>query len=130
MAHLAARIYGGPAAEMTMYAVTGTNGKTTTSYLLDAALRADGQRTGVIGTIGFLLDGRPLESTRTTITTPESPDLQALLAVLVEAMQRLRKLKGKVCLVNLQPRVKGIIEIARLNSVFGICADDAEALAI
>jgi len=84
MAAMAALIYGHPARAMTMFAITGTNGKTTTSYLLDAALRAAGQHTGVIGTIGYLLDGVPLEAVRTTVTTPESPELQALLAVLVE----------------------------------------------
>jgi anti-anti-sigma factor len=52
------------------------------------------------------------------------------IAVLVESWQRMRKVSGKIYLTNLQPRVKGIIEIARLNAVFGICADDAEALAI
>ncbi len=85
MAAAAAVVYGRPAERLTMHAVTGTNGKTTTTFLLDAALRAAGHRTGTIGTIGFLLDGRPLPAVRTTITTPESPELQALLAYLVEA---------------------------------------------
>ena len=60
MAEAAAAIYGRPAEAMTMHAVTGTNGKTTTTFLLDAALRAAGVRTGMVGTIGFFLDGRPL----------------------------------------------------------------------
>ncbi|MFL6027975.1 MAG: UDP-N-acetylmuramoyl-L-alanyl-D-glutamate--2,6-diaminopimelate ligase [Friedmanniella sp.] len=84
MAHVAAEVYGRPADRLTMYAVTGTNGKTTTTFLLDAALRAAGHRSGTIGTIGFLFDGRPLPSTRTTITTPESPELQGLLAYLAQ----------------------------------------------
>jgi len=50
------------------------------------------------------------------------------IAVLVEALQRLRKIGGKVCLTNLQPRVKGLIEIARLNSIFTILNDEADAL--
>ena len=85
MAQAAAEVYGRPAERLTMHAVTGTNGKTTTTLLLDAALRAAGHRVGTIGTLGFLLDGRPLPASRTTITTPESPDLQALLAYLLEA---------------------------------------------
>nr|WP_231930355.1 UDP-N-acetylmuramoyl-L-alanyl-D-glutamate--2,6-diaminopimelate ligase [Friedmanniella luteola] len=85
MAHAAAAVYGHPAERLTMHAVTGTNGKTTTTFLLDAALRAAGHRVGTVGTIGFLLDGRPLPAGRTTITTPESPELQALLAHLLEA---------------------------------------------
>jgi UDP-N-acetylmuramoyl-L-alanyl-D-glutamate--2,6-diaminopimelate ligase len=84
MAHVAAEVYGRPADRLGMYAVTGTNGKTTTTFLLDAALRAAGHRTGTIGTIGFLLDGQPLPATRTTITTPESPELQALLGYLLQ----------------------------------------------
>jgi UDP-N-acetylmuramoyl-L-alanyl-D-glutamate--2,6-diaminopimelate ligase len=84
MAPVAARIYGNPSERLTMFGVTGTNGKTTTTYLLDAALRAAGRHVGVIGTIGFLLDGQPLEVARTTVTTPESPELQALLAVMAE----------------------------------------------
>jgi UDP-N-acetylmuramoyl-L-alanyl-D-glutamate--2,6-diaminopimelate ligase len=80
MARVAARIHGEPSRAMTMYAVTGTNGKTTTSFLVAAALTAAGRHVGVIGTIGFLLDGRPVEGARTTVTTPESPELQALLA--------------------------------------------------
>jgi len=51
------------------------------------------------------------------------------IAVLVESLQKLRKVGGKVCLTNLQPRVKGLLEIARLNSIFLVCADEAEALA-
>jgi UDP-N-acetylmuramoyl-L-alanyl-D-glutamate--2,6-diaminopimelate ligase len=85
MAEVAATIYGRPAAAMTMYAVTGTNGKTTTTFLLEAALRAVGVRTGLIGTIGFRLDGAPLDAARTTVTTPESPELQAMLAYIREA---------------------------------------------
>ena len=85
MAGLAARIYGCPADALKMFAVTGTNGKTTTTFLLDAALRAAGHRVGLVGTVGFLLNGRPLAAVRNTVTTPESPELQALLGYLREA---------------------------------------------
>jgi UDP-N-acetylmuramoyl-L-alanyl-D-glutamate--2,6-diaminopimelate ligase len=84
MAEAAAAIYGRPSEAMTMYAVTGTNGKTTTTFLLDAALRASGVRTGLVGTIGYFSDGHPLQATRTTVTTPESTDLQGLLGYLRE----------------------------------------------
>ena len=50
------------------------------------------------------------------------------LAVLVEAMQKMRKVGGKVHLTNLQPRVQGLIEIARLGTIFVIAKDEAEAL--
>jgi UDP-N-acetylmuramoyl-L-alanyl-D-glutamate--2,6-diaminopimelate ligase len=84
MAGIAATIYGRPADTLTMCAVTGTNGKTTTTFLLDAALRADSVSTGLVGTVGFRLNGVALDCVPTTVTTPESTDLQALLAFLVE----------------------------------------------
>ena len=51
------------------------------------------------------------------------------LAVLVEALQRLRKAGGRVFLVGLQPRVRGLLEIARLLNIFIVCKDEQEALA-
>jgi len=84
MAFAAATVYGEPAAALTTYGITGTQGKTTTAYLLDAALRASKISTGLIGTVGFALDGRDLGGSRTTVTTPESPELQGLLGYLVE----------------------------------------------
>ena len=51
------------------------------------------------------------------------------IAIMVESLQRLRKIGGKICLTGLQPRVKGLIEIARLNTLFVICNNEAEALA-
>ncbi len=50
------------------------------------------------------------------------------IAVLVEALQKMRKVSGKVLLTDLQPRVKSLLEIARLGSIFVICKDEAEAL--
>ncbi len=85
LAGVAAAAYGHPAEAMSMLAITGTNGKTTTAYLLDAALRAVDLHTGLIGTIGFALDGTPLEGVRTTVTTPESTELQGLLGHLRDA---------------------------------------------
>ena len=51
------------------------------------------------------------------------------IAVLVEALQKMRKTGGKVFLTNLQPRVKGLLEIARLDSIFSVVATEEEALA-
>ena len=79
---MAARFYGEPARALTMLGVTGTNGKTTTVALLQAGLAADGRLAGTIGTIGFRLGAEELRTSRTTVTTPEAPDLQALLAVM------------------------------------------------
>jgi UDP-N-acetylmuramoyl-L-alanyl-D-glutamate--2,6-diaminopimelate ligase len=84
MAGVAATIYGRPADALTMCAVTGTNGKTTTTFLLEAALRAGGVSTGLVGTVGFRMNGVALDCVPTTVTTPESTDLQGLLAFLLE----------------------------------------------
>jgi UDP-N-acetylmuramoyl-L-alanyl-D-glutamate--2,6-diaminopimelate ligase len=75
---LAAEVYGHPSDALTMLGVTGTNGKTTVTYLLDAALRAARRVTGVIGTVETRLGDEVLGSVR---TTPEATDLHALLAV-------------------------------------------------
>jgi len=50
------------------------------------------------------------------------------IAVLVEALQRLRKTGGKIYLTDLQPRVKGLLEIARLDSIFSVVPTEADAL--
>ena len=50
------------------------------------------------------------------------------IAVLVELLQKVRKTGGRVFLTNLQPRVKGLLEIARLGSIFGIVEGEADAL--
>jgi len=80
MAGLAARLAGDPTADRPTFGVTGTSGKTTTCLMLDAALRGLGRHAGYVGTIGFTLDGQQLPLERNTVTTPESVDLQAILA--------------------------------------------------
>lgn len=74
---LAATVYGEPSRGLTMLGITGTNGKTTTAYLLDAALRACGRTTALLGTVETKLAGERLPAAR---TTPEAPELQAILA--------------------------------------------------
>lgn len=78
---LAAGVYGHPSRLLRVVGVTGTSGKTTTTYLIEAGLRAAGRTVGLIGTVGIRIDGRDEPS---ALTTPEAPDLQALLAVMVE----------------------------------------------
>ena len=80
LAEVAAAAHGRPAAGMRMFADTGTNGKTSTVFLLEAALAALGETVGTLGTIGFRLGGATIETERSTVTTPEAPDLQDLLA--------------------------------------------------
>lgn len=78
---LAARLYGDPASSLTLMAVTGTQGKTTTTRLLEGGLTAAGVPAAVIGTVGTRIGGRDV---KTSLTTPEAPDLHALFAVMVE----------------------------------------------
>jgi UDP-N-acetylmuramoyl-L-alanyl-D-glutamate--2,6-diaminopimelate ligase len=78
----AANYYARPAEVLKLIGVTGTNGKTTTSYLVDSILRAAGCKVGLLGTIGYRL-GR--ESLPAPNTTPESLDLQKYLAEIVRA---------------------------------------------
>jgi UDP-N-acetylmuramoyl-L-alanyl-D-glutamate--2,6-diaminopimelate ligase len=78
---VAADVYGHPADELLMLGVTGTNGKTTTCYLIEAGLRAAGHRTGLVGTVETRVDTERIASVR---TTPEAPDLHALLALMRE----------------------------------------------
>jgi UDP-N-acetylmuramoyl-L-alanyl-D-glutamate--2,6-diaminopimelate ligase len=74
---IAARFYGFPSTALDCLGVTGTNGKTTVTYLLEAIARAAGRRPGVIGTTGVRMEGAGAAS---PLTTPEATDLQALLA--------------------------------------------------
>ncbi|QRY60849.1 UDP-N-acetylmuramoyl-L-alanyl-D-glutamate--2,6-diaminopimelate ligase [Gordonia sp. PDNC005] len=78
---VSARVYGDPSSKLTLIGITGTSGKTTTSYLAEAALRASGKSVGLVGTTGSRIDGEPIPS---DLTTPEAPDLQRLLAVMLE----------------------------------------------
>ncbi len=79
---VAAEIHGHPSRELTVIGVTGTSGKTTTSYLLEAGLMAAGHRVGLIGTTGTRIDG---EAVPTKLTTPEATTLQALFARMLDA---------------------------------------------
>jgi UDP-N-acetylmuramoyl-L-alanyl-D-glutamate--2,6-diaminopimelate ligase len=79
---VAARFHGDPSASLQCLGVTGTNGKTTTTYLLEAIARAAGQRVGLIGTTGARIDGQSLSLEH---TTPEASELQALLARMRDA---------------------------------------------
>ena len=78
---LAAWVYGDPGEKLLTLGVTGTNGKTTTTSMLDAALRPAGRRTGLVGTVELRLGDERIPSTG---TTPDAPDLHALLAAMVE----------------------------------------------
>lgn len=78
---LSAWVFGDPATKLKTIAVTGTNGKTTVTTLIEAAIRSCGDSVGAIGTTGVRVDGVTMPSAR---TTPEAPELQGMLAAMVE----------------------------------------------
>src|ERR1700736_946918 len=82
MADLSARFYNFPARKLKMAAVTGTNGKTTTTFLIKHICEKAGLRCGLLGTVRYEIGERVLPAAR---TTPESLDLQELLAQIRDA---------------------------------------------
>ncbi|MDT4970979.1 MAG: UDP-N-acetylmuramoyl-L-alanyl-D-glutamate--2,6-diaminopimelate ligase [Pseudonocardiales bacterium] len=78
---VAAEVYGRPSSYLPVLGVTGTSGKTTTTFLVRAGLQAAGRPSGLIGTIATLIGDAVV---KTGFTTPEAPDIQALLAVMRE----------------------------------------------
>ncbi|APT85093.1 UDP-N-acetylmuramoyl-L-alanyl-D-glutamate--2,6-diaminopimelate ligase [Corynebacterium aquilae] len=74
-------LYGNPSHKLTIIGMTGTSGKTTTSYLVEAALMKAGHSVGLIGTTGTRINGEPIP---TSLTTPEAPTLQQLFATMVD----------------------------------------------
>ncbi|MER6301190.1 UDP-N-acetylmuramoyl-L-alanyl-D-glutamate--2,6-diaminopimelate ligase [Kitasatospora sp. NPDC001539] len=81
MGELAAIVYGHPSERLLMVGLTGTNGKTTTSYLVEGGLRGAGRNPGVIGTVEMRVGDERIKSER---TTPEATDLHAILGVMAE----------------------------------------------
>ncbi len=82
LALASAAVLGRPAETLRLVGVTGTNGKTTTSYLIDAALRAAGHKVGLLGTVLYRIGDRLAEAVR---TTPEASELQSLFAEMRDA---------------------------------------------
>jgi len=77
MARIAQRFYGDPTAELLVFGVTGTNGKTTTTYLLESILQVAGYKPAIFGTIDYRFAGKKIPATH---TTPESLELLAMMA--------------------------------------------------
>jgi UDP-N-acetylmuramoyl-L-alanyl-D-glutamate--2,6-diaminopimelate ligase len=82
LAQLANAFYGHPSDQLRLIGVTGTNGKTTSTYLLEAVHRAHGETPGVIGTVTYRYAGREQPARQ---TTPAPEDLQRLLREMVDA---------------------------------------------
>lgn len=82
LARIGDAFYGHPSGELALIGVTGTNGKTTTAFLIDAILRSSGRPSGLMGTIHYRVGGDVFEEPR---TTPEGPDLQRYLRRMADA---------------------------------------------
>jgi UDP-N-acetylmuramoyl-L-alanyl-D-glutamate--2,6-diaminopimelate ligase len=81
LALLSASVFGHPSRDLDLVGVTGTNGKTTTAYMIDSALRETGDPVGLIGTVEYRIGDRVAEAVR---TTPEAPELQSYLRQMVD----------------------------------------------
>jgi UDP-N-acetylmuramoyl-L-alanyl-D-glutamate--2,6-diaminopimelate ligase len=81
LGEIACWVYGNPSSRLRLIGVTGTSGKTTSTYLLESGLRMAGHLTGLVGGVELRIGPERLAS---SLTTPEAPDLQALFAVMVE----------------------------------------------
>jgi UDP-N-acetylmuramoyl-L-alanyl-D-glutamate--2,6-diaminopimelate ligase len=81
LGEIACWLYGDPSSRLRLIGVTGTSGKTTSTYLIEAGLRAAGHLTGLIGGVELRVGPQRLAS---SLTTPEAPDLQGLFAVMAE----------------------------------------------
>ncbi|MFN8076333.1 MAG: UDP-N-acetylmuramoyl-L-alanyl-D-glutamate--2,6-diaminopimelate ligase [Kineosporiaceae bacterium] len=106
---ISAWVFGEPARRLRTFGVTGTNGKTTTTFLLAGALERVGRTCGLVGTVENRVGEVRLPSVR---TTPEAPALQAMLAVMVEAGAR-------DCALEISSHA------LRLHRVDGLCVDVA-----
>jgi UDP-N-acetylmuramoyl-L-alanyl-D-glutamate--2,6-diaminopimelate ligase len=82
LAVLADAFFGHPSGAMTVVGVTGTNGKTTTTYLVRSIFEAAGMSCGLLGTVAYQIGNRAIEATR---TTPEAPAVQELMRDMVTA---------------------------------------------
>lgn len=110
---LAAALAGDPSAKLAVVGVTGTDGKTTTTNLIDAILEAGGIRCGLMSTVDFKSGGRRIQN-NSRFTTLEAPEVQSLLAGMVEA--------GANCAV-LETTSSGLA----LHRVYGVHYDVAVA---
>lgn len=103
--YLVKRFYGEP--KLRLFGITGTNGKTTVSYMMSAIFKAAGISCGIIGTNGAYLNGEAIESGQTTPTTPDMPELYKILS-------QMEKMGAEACVMEVsshalsQGRVGGL----------------------
>ena len=101
MAPLAVRFYGDPSASLRVVGVTGTNGKTTTAFLVAALLEAAGEQCALLGTVKSVIGGREGPVIR---TTPEAIDLQASFRAMLDARRPRLRDRGLLARARAAPR--------------------------
>jgi len=84
MAYIAANFHGNPAQKLRLIGITGTNGKTTTTYFTEEILRKLGRKTGLIGTVGASVNGVAMDVSFATSTTPDPLELHAIFAKMLQ----------------------------------------------
>ncbi len=108
---LAARnFHESPSEKLKVIGITGTNGKTTTSYLLHGILDEAGVRAGLIGTVQYLVGGEVLSAAR---TTPESPDLNSLMAGMLSS-------GSQACILEVSSHAVALDRIAGMRMEVGV----------
>jgi UDP-N-acetylmuramoyl-L-alanyl-D-glutamate--2,6-diaminopimelate ligase len=110
LAHLAAEFHGHPSREMRVVGCTGTNGKTTTGYLVHAMLEAAGVKCGLMGTVTYRLGARAFDATR---TTPEAPDVQAY-------MREMRSSGCQACVMEVSSHALALKRVDGMRFAAGI----------
>jgi UDP-N-acetylmuramoyl-L-alanyl-D-glutamate--2,6-diaminopimelate ligase len=110
LARVAAHFFGFPSQELSMVGITGTNGKTTTAFLIRHVLEFAGRRAGLIGTLGSIIGERMMELPN---TTPESLVLQRILRSMVEA-------RLEVCVMEVSSHGIKLGRIRYIDFDFGI----------
>jgi UDP-N-acetylmuramoyl-L-alanyl-D-glutamate--2,6-diaminopimelate ligase len=110
MAPAAARFYGDPTATLQVVGVTGTNGKTTTAYLVRSLLEAAGRQTGLLGTVKSVVGGVDREAGR---TTPEAIDLQRTFREMLE-------LGDSACVMEVSSHALDLSRVDAVNFAAGI----------
>ena len=112
LAALGAGINGDPSRELIVVGITGTNGKTTTTYLLEAILECAGLRCGRISSVSYRIGPDELQATH---TTPEAPELQSLLRRMVDRRCRACALEVLVACTGAQAGGSDQLRCRRLH---------------
>lgn len=101
---LASNFYGNPSKKLKLIGITGTNGKTTTSYLIKSILQTNGKKVGVIGTLGYQLEDKNYDL---SLTTPDPMELNKIFYEMVNA-------KCEYCVMEVSAHA------IALNKIFGL----------